>query len=188
METYHGSLMRKKRICERVRELRIRRFGQGHGAQMAMAKELGLPYTTYRGYEKNRINGEFLIMFSRRMGVSLPWLLGAEEGMPDQAFANNIVLSSSGQPIMLGGYEVLTVQDESMEPSILRNSLVGYLPIKDIREGRLYVVEIKKKVMVRKILKNGDRLIALAENLKIEPNTISPSQILGEVKWNFTRY
>lgn len=117
---YLGSPSRKRRICERVRQVRIEQFGDSHGAQKRMAKELGIPYTTYRGYEKNRTNEEFLIMLSKRNGVSLHWLLCAEEGLPEQQIANNIVLSANGKLVRAGGYLSVIQRDDSMEPTLLK--------------------------------------------------------------------
>jgi len=66
---------RKKKVAERVKMLRIEMFGEGKGAQIAMARLLNIPYTTYRGYEANRFNIDFLILLAKKTNRDISWFL-----------------------------------------------------------------------------------------------------------------
>ena len=62
---------RKKIIYERVRSIRIKEFGDDFGAAKEMARAMGIPYNTYRGYEhvredQQRTNDEFLRIFAQK--------------------------------------------------------------------------------------------------------------------------
>lgn len=65
---------------DRLKAARIQR-GE---TQQQVAKNLGLPYTTYRNYELNlrEPTSDTLIAIANYFGLSLNYLLGYEEGEP----------------------------------------------------------------------------------------------------------
>ena len=73
----------------RLRELRIEK-----GRNMSeMAKEIGIPYTTYISYEKGERepNSEMLIKLSRHFGVSIDYLIGRTD------IRKPVILEDNGQ-------------------------------------------------------------------------------------------
>lgn len=66
-------------ICNRIKELRIHKCGQGHGAVKEFAEFLGMKYTTYINYEKDRVSPEILVLLKEKLGVSTDWLLTGKQ-------------------------------------------------------------------------------------------------------------
>lgn len=184
-----GSASRRRRICERVRQVRIKRFGTGHGAQKLMAKELGIPYTTYRGYEKNRISEEFLILLSKRYGASLHWLLAAEEGLTELNEPGHIIISNEGKVLRGGRYETIEMLDSTMSPTLPKGAVVGYEPFGGkLQPGRLYVILLSGRHTIRFLKKESDKLIAYCEAKDQLPVTIPFNSIIGIVVWYFCNF
>lgn len=67
-------------ITNRIKKIRIEKCGARHGSQKDFANFLGLKYTTYVNYEKDRVQPEFLILLREKLGVSIDWLLTGEGG------------------------------------------------------------------------------------------------------------
>lgn len=57
-------------ICQTIKDIRIRKFGNAHGAVKDFAKFLGIPYTTYRNYEDDRVNIDVLIAIKEKLNIS----------------------------------------------------------------------------------------------------------------------
>ena len=71
--------MKKKDIGNKIKGLRIQNFGEKRGSQGEMARELGIPYTTYRDCERGIIGIDTLIKLYKKFNIDLNWLLMGEK-------------------------------------------------------------------------------------------------------------
>jgi len=184
---------RKKEICNRVRQIRIERFGDNRGAQKDMARALGLAYTSYRGYEENRVNDDFLRMFSKKFNVPFLWLMAAETGPTTKVTPSTVIIDPEKGVIDTGRYRVVQVEDDAMHPIIRRGAWVGVTPMKPNEElqGRLVAFHPppkKDKILVRRLVTHGRTIMAIADNptASHEPINIHKSDIVGEAMWQFS--
>ena len=186
---------RKKDICARVRQIRIERFGDNRGAQKEMARALGIPYTSYRGYEENRINDDFLRTFAKRFNVPFLWLMAAESetGPPPTPSPSIITIDPDRGVVNSGKYRVVVVEDDAMHPIVRRGAWVGVIPIKPNEElqGRLVAVHSpskKDKIFVRRLVTHGRTIMAIADNptASHEPTHIQRKDVVGEAVWQFS--
>ena len=185
---------RKKKVCTRIKEIRIKRFGEGRGAQKEMARALGIPYTTYRGYEENRVNDDFLRMFAKKFGVPLLWLMAADDYGGEVKTVPSAVLIDPGKGVLNSGqYIILQMPDDGMEPTIPRGATVGVLPIKfgEPVPEKLVAVKIegdKGPVTVRRLLVHGNSFMVIPDNphLSHDHIDIKRKDILGQVVWQFS--
>lgn len=186
---------RKDEICRRVKETRVQVFGNGHGAQKEMAKTLGIPYTTYRGYEENRTNDEFLIRFSKKYGVPLLWLLCVEKAttspiIPAPGLKQNLIVIDPEKGILEHGiFNFVQATEDDMAPLIQKGAWIGTLPIKsgeDVNGKLIAFRDNSGQVHVRRAYyREGGSLIGVAINPQIEPIQIKKRKILGEAKYQF---
>jgi hypothetical protein len=184
---------RKKKICERVKEIRIKRFGEGRGAQKEMARALGVPYTSYRGYEENRVNDDFLRMFARKFGVQLLWLMAADDmaGPGDMKNISSAVVIDPGKGVINSGHYIIhQMPDESMEPTIMKGATVGVLPIKfgEPVPEKLVAVQLPKQgITIRRLIVRGNALMVLPDNPRLPHDhiDIKKRDIVGSVVWQF---
>lgn len=185
---------RKKEICNRVRQIRIERFGDHRGAQKEMARALGLAYTSYRGYEENRINDDFLRMFAKKFNVPLMWLMAAEgEGAPEKVTPSTVTIDPEKGVVNAGKYRIVVVEDDAMRPLIKEGAWVGVIPMKPNEElqGRLVAVHSpfkKDKTLVRRLVTHGRTIMAIADNptASHEPIHIQKKDVVGEAVWQFS--
>jgi transcriptional regulator with XRE-family HTH domain len=186
------SRVRREKVCERVRQIRIKHFGDGHGSQKEMAKALGLPYTTYRGYEENRTNDEFIKLLAERFGVSPLWLLwGDESDWMERQLGDSVVIDPRVGAIKAGHYKIIQVADESMEPTIKRGSWVGVEPFGEGEEvaGKLIGFwDENGKLAIRRAVQKGKGILGIADNPEHSDKviTISKKDLLGKVVWQFS--
>ena len=185
---------RKNEICARVRQIRMERFGEGRGHQKDMARALGVPYTTYRGYEENRINDEFLRMFAKKFNVPLMWLMAAEgEGVPEKVTPSTVTIDPEKGVVNAGRYRIVAVEDDAMQPLIKEGAWVGVIPmdLNKERQGRVVAIRSpthKGKMLVRRLVAHGRVLMGIADNAAAshEPIHIQTKDIVGEVVWQFS--
>lgn len=188
---------RNKLICERVRKIRIKEVGDGFGSQKAMARTMGIPYTTYRGYESNRTNYEFLREFAMKLGVALPWLLGeidVGEEKPSEVKRlekGAICFNPEKGTIKSDTYKVYLMLDQSMVPTIPQSAHFGVLPflshnVKEIA-GKIVACRYKNMVLGRRAILTDSNLTGVPVN----PDPAFPaiplkkSNLLGEIIWVF---
>jgi transcriptional regulator with XRE-family HTH domain len=188
---------RKKEICERVKQIRVERFGEGRGQQKQMARELGIPYTTYRGYEENRVNDDFLRRFAKTFNVPFLWLMAAEaETGPavTKPTPTTIIIDPERGVIDPGRYRVVEMKDDSMQPTLKKGSWVGIVPIKPGKEfqGKIIAIHHKEKndIFVRRLVMHGRIIMAVADNPAFTKDTpvIHRSDVLGEVAWCWQKF
>jgi SOS-response transcriptional repressor LexA len=184
---------RKKEICNRVRQIRIERFGDSRGSQKEMARALDIPYTSYRGYEENRINDEFLRIFAKKFNIPYLWLVAAEpEGGPAPEITPSIVTIDPRKGVLNAGkYRIVEVEDDAMHPTIKKGAWVGVVPIdpEEDCQNKLVAVKIpdkKDRIIVRRVVMHGRTVMAIADNPSHEPIVIRRSDIIGEVIWEFS--
>ena len=189
------NLQRKKQICQRVKQIRVERFGEGHGAQKAMAKALGIPYTTYRGYEENRTNDDFLRSFARKFGVPLIWLMAFDEGVEKEVAVtgSQVLIDVEKGIIGEGKYKIFQMNDDAMEPTIRKGAWVGVLPVKygENLDRKVVVIQgasSRDVVLVRRLVTRRNILVATADNPHLAHETIDVKKknIIGEVVWQFS--
>ncbi len=185
---------RRDTICGRVRQVRIERFGETRGAQKAMAKALGIPYTTYRGYEENRTNDGFLRAFAERFDVPLLWLLCADVGKPSKkprTSEASVFVNPERGLITSSKYIIVRIEDDAMEPTLSKGSWIGYVPGPgDDLNGKIVVFEKSPGKIIARRLVIRDRLnIAIADNPRLsgEALKIHKNDILGKVVWQFSK-
>ncbi len=185
---------RKAEICRRVKQIRIERFGEGRGDQKDMARALGIPYTTYRGYEMDRLNDEFLRMFAKKFNVPYLWLVAAEAetGPPLKPTPSTVTIDPEKGVIDTGKYRVVQIEDDAMHPIIRKGAWVGVVPIQRNKEpqGRLVAIRFPSKgdkILVRRLVMHGRVLMGIADNpdASHEPINIHKSDIVGEAMWQF---
>jgi hypothetical protein len=183
---------RKKKICARVKEIRIKRFGEGRGAQKEMARALGTAYTSYRGYEENRVNDDFLRMFANKFGVPLLWLLAADDYDGEMKPVSSSVVIDPGKGVLNSGqYIVLQMPDDSMSPTIPAGATVGILPIKfgePIPEKLVAVQLPNGGTTVRRLIVRGNALMVFPDNPRLPHNHVDVKRksLLGMVVWQFS--
>jgi transcriptional regulator with XRE-family HTH domain len=191
-----GNKSRKDKICQRVRETRIDRFGEGRGAQKEMSRALGIPYTTYRGYEENRTNDEFLRMLAKKFNIPILWLLAVDdfgeqkERTPD---SSTIIIDVDKGVLNPGKYIIVKMEDQAMEPIIPKGATLGILPIKysgKISEGLIALKPARPndKPTIRRLVVQSRLLMIMAENphQSHHHTNIRRTDILGRVIWKFT--
>jgi len=186
----------KKKICGRVKEIRVGRFGEGRGAQKEMSRALGIPYTTYRGYEENRTNDDFLRLFARKFGISILWLLAADDiaGPGEGKISSSAVVIDPGKGVLSSGqYIILQMPDDSMEPTISRGATVGILPIRfgEPVPEKLVALKLSKPkdtTTIRRLVARGNILMAIPDNphLPHDHIYIKKKDIIGQVVWQFS--
>ena len=186
---------KKKQICARVRQIRIERFGDGRGAQKEMSRALDLAYTTYRGYEENRVNDDFLRTFAKKFNVPFMWLMAAEAetGPPPTPSPSIITIDPDRGVVNSGKYRVVVVEDDAMAPTVKRGAWVGVAPI-DLNiepQNKLVAIKLsikKDRIVIRRILVRGRTVTALADNphTLYEPIYIHKSDVVGEAVWQFS--
>jgi hypothetical protein len=186
---------RRKKICERVREIRIKRFGEGRGAQKEMARALGVPYTSYRGYEENRVNDDFLRIFAKKFGVQLLWLMAADDmaGPGDMKnISSAVVIDPVGKGVINSGqYIIHQMPDDSMEPTIIKGATVGVLPIRfgEPVPEKLVAVQLSKQgITIRRLIVHGNAFMVIPDNphLPHDHIDIKKKDIIGQVVWQFS--
>jgi hypothetical protein len=186
---------RKREICARVKQIRIERFGEGRGDQKDMARALGIPYTTYRGYEENRTNDDFLRMFAKKFNLPLLWLMAAETetGPPAKPTPSTVTIDPEKGVINAGKYRVVEIQDDSMHPIVRKGAWVGVVPMDPGKEfqGRLVAIKLPTKkdgIIIRRVVVHGRTIMAIPDNpdASHEPINIHKSDIVGEAVWQFS--
>jgi len=182
----------KRRICRRVKQIRVAKYGDGRGALRAIAKELGVPYTTYRGYETNRMNLDFLKLFSNKFREPLIWLLCAEDGGEALPGPTPIKYLKEGEPFIIerGVHRIVPMLDESMEPSIKKGSLLVLVPTADISQLERKLIAIQDDtgyIRICRLIKRGPTMLGVSENPAMQPPpiVIDPNHILGVVTFQF---
>lgn len=181
----------RKKICERVKRVRLEKFGESRGAQKTMAKALGIPYTTYRGYEENRINDGFLRMMAQKFDIPLLWLMCADiaEKPIKKTQAANVFINPEKPSVDSSLYQIFRVIDDSMEPTIPRDSWIGYLPIAPDQElhGKIALLEQSGKTIIRRLKVQQHIMIGVADNPRLSDETIRvhKKEIIGQVLWQF---
>lgn len=183
---------RRKQVCERVKKIRIKHFGEEHGAQKDMARTLGIPYTTYRGYEENRTNDEFIKMLAEKFNVSPLWILwGDESDWMETQLGGSVVIDPEVGALKSGKYKLLQMPDDSMEPTIKKGAWVG---IESTQEGEEISGKIigfwdeGGKLIVRRVTRKGKSLLAIADHPGYTDKTaaVSKKDVVGKVVWQFT--
>jgi transcriptional regulator with XRE-family HTH domain len=183
---------RRKKVCERVRQVRIKQFGDEHGSQKDMAKALGIPYTTYRGYEENRTNDEFIKLLAEKFGVSpLRILWGDDSDWMESQLGDAVVIDPKVGALKSGHYKLIQLADESMEPNLKRGAWVGVEPIDDGEDlnGKLIGFwDDQGKLAVRRAVQKGKTTLGIADNPAFSGQTasIAKKDILGKVVWQFS--
>ncbi len=186
---------RKAEICRRVKQVRIERFGEGRGDQKDMARALGIPYTTYRGYEADRLNDEFLRMFAKKFNVPYLWLAAAEAetGPPPKPTPETVTIDPRKGVVNAGKYRIVEVEDDAMKPLIKRGSWVGVVPIDPEEEcqNKLVAVKVRDKkdrILIRRVVMHGRTVMAISDNpgSPHQPIVIRRSDIIGEAIWQFS--
>jgi len=74
----------KKIICQQVKKVREHTCGKGRTQKKFAEKILKIPYTTYREYETNIVDLEFIQRLHDELGFRLPWLLWGEDPPKDE--------------------------------------------------------------------------------------------------------
>lgn len=192
---------RRKRIFEHVREVRVREFGRGEHAEREMAEAMKIPYTTYRGYERNRVNVDFLHDFGKRWGSPSVWLL-TEEGSTEVAKSIEsgkrgavpegvVCIHPSRGDLKSKTYKIFSMADNSMAPLIPEGSWFGVLPLagrnaKEIH-GKIIAYRHKNKICGRKVVVSDSKLIGLPTNPDPAFSAIplKKTNITGEIVWVF---
>ena len=186
---------RKKEVCARVKQIRIERFGDGRGHQKEMARTLGIPYTTYRGYETDRINDDFLRMFAKKFNVPFTWLMAAEgeTGPPGKPTPSTITIDPESGVVNSGKYRIVDIEDDAMQPTLKKGAWVGVVPIQRNKEsqGRLVAFRFpskKGKILIRRLVTHGRTIMAIADNptASHEPIHIQKKDVVGEAVWQFS--
>ncbi len=72
-------MINKKLIGNRIKDLRVAKFGDKRGAPRGFADFLGIPYTTYRDNEAGKIGAEVLIAIEEKLGVTGAQLQAEDE-------------------------------------------------------------------------------------------------------------
>ncbi len=184
---------KKAEICARVKQIRIERFGEGRGHQKEAARALGIPYTTFRGYETDRLNDEFLRMFAKKFNVPYLWLVAAEgeTGPPSKVTPSTITIDPERGVVNAGKYRIVVVEDDAMAPMIRKGSWVGIVPIDPEEECQNKIVAVKipdkkDRIVIRRVVMHGRTVMAIADNPSHEPIVIRRSDIIGEAIWEFS--
>ena len=183
---------RRKKVCERVRQIRIKQFGDEHGSQKDMAKALGIPYTTYRGYEENRTNDEFILLLAKKFKVSPLWILwGDDSDWMESQLKDAVVIDPKVGAIKRGNYKLIQLEDESMEPTIKKGAWVGIEPLEQGEEinGKLIGFwDEGGKLAVRRAVHKGKSILGIADNPAFSDKAvvISKKDLLGKVVWQFS--
>jgi len=183
---------RRKKVCERVKQLRIKYYGDDHGSQKKMARALGIPYTTYRGYEENRTNDEFIKMLAEKFNVSPLWILwGDDSNWMETQLGDSVVIDPKVGAIKRGNYKLIQLADESMEPTIKKGAWVGIEPLEQGEEinGKLIGFwDEGGKLAVRRAVHKGKSILGIADNPAFSDKAavISKKDLLGKVVWQFS--
>jgi len=186
------STERRKEVCERIKKIRIKHFGKGHGAQKEMARALGIPYTTYRGYEENRTNDEFIKLFANKFNVSPLYILwGDEEDSTQSELASAVIIDPELGVLKSRKYKLLQITDESMEPTIKKGAWVGVESLhedENINGKTIGFRDTGGKLTIRRVAVKGKTIWGIAENPHFqEMVTIAKKDIIGKVSWQFSR-
>ena len=77
-------------IGNKIKGLRVEKFGNEHGSQKRFAEFLGINYVTYRGYEDGNVTLEALKLISKKTGATFSIeggvdIRAAEEETPYEA-------------------------------------------------------------------------------------------------------
>lgn len=183
---------RRKKVCERVKQIRIKYFGDKHGSQKEMAKALGIPYTTYRGYEENRTNDEFIKHLAEKFNVSPLWILwGDESDWKANGIEGPVVIDPGIGALKSGKYKLLQMPDESMEPTIKKGAWVGIESMTDDEDVSGKIIGFwgrDGKLMVRRATQRGKNILVVTDHPGHidEITTIGRKDIVGKVVWQFT--
>ena len=189
----------KNMICEKVKKIRIERFGEGRGAQRRIAQKLGIPYTTYRGYESNRFNIGFLILFSKKLNVSLSWILSPKEEYEREKKESEIkkeksqvIIIPNKDIIIAPQFTVVQVQGKFMTPTLQEGTWVGIQEKLFTEELNGKIVGIRKydQILVRRIIIRDKIILAIADNPANSRDSISVNreEVLGEVAWSWQKF
>ena len=183
---------RRKEISSRVKQIRIEKFGESHGAQKAMARALGIAYTTYRGYEENRTNDEFLRDFAKKFDVPLLWLLCAdvEEEPKPKTEEPTVFINPEKDIVNSTQYRLFRMPDDSMHPTIRKGAWVGCFQgsiASDDLNDHIVLIETSGNATVRRILIQDHTMIAIADNRGLsDSHKIHKKDIVGRVTWQFS--
>lgn len=181
----------KEKICRHIRQVREEEYGGGHGAKKAMAKALGIPYTTYLGYEKNRMNHDFLWMFANRFKKNFLWLLQGETEATEKATYSSgpRILTDADQFIISRGqYNIVTMPDEFMEPTVRKGAMVVLLRgnANNPNNKIMGFTDINGDIQIRRVMSRGKKLLGLPDNPMFKQSiTIDPTKIIGEAVFQF---
>ena len=179
-------------ICQRVKRIRIEQFGEGHGAQKLMAKAFDIPYTTYRGYESNRLSLDFLHQLSKKFSVPLLWLLNAEGESKGKEVGPLITILPDVDKIRAPQFTVLKVKDERMEPTIRKGAWVGIRtePFLEKFSGKIVGIRRDDHILVRRIVVKNKSILAITDKPALTKDTmlIHKKDVLGEVAWCWQKF
>lgn len=185
---------RKQLICQRVRKIRVEHFGEGRGAQKKMAKELEIPYTTYRGYEENRVNDDFLRLFAEKFDVPLLWLLCADIPEPaakPKGDEPNVLINAEKGLLKSSRYKIIQLMNDSMEPTLAKGAWVGIRtkPIGDLN-GKIVGIKKDDQTLVRRIVIKDKTILAIADNPSFIKDSLAirKSDVIGEVAWSWQKF
>lgn len=157
-----------------------------------MAKALGIPYTTYRGYEENRTNDEFIKLLAEKFNISPLWILwGDESDWMESQLGDSVVIDPKIGALKSGHYKLIQLADESMEPTIKKGAWVGVEPVaeaEDINGKLVGFWDEAGKLAVRRAVQKGKSILGVADNPAYSGKmaTIAKKDLLGKVVWQFS--
>ncbi|RPI50296.1 MAG: LexA family transcriptional regulator [Deltaproteobacteria bacterium] len=183
----------RKEICNRVKQIRIKHFGDAHGSQKDMAKAMGIPYTTYRGYEEDRVNIKFIKSIAEHFNEDAYWIIYGEpgRGLVEDKLGDAVMVDPKMGPLQSGRYRFIQLMDDSMEPNIKPGTWVALEPV-DKEEnliGKLIGIwSSEGKLTIRRASLQGKSLLATTDNPKYSAMVIklSKTDIVGKVVWQFS--
>ena len=186
------SMAERKEICSRVKQIRIKHFGDNHGDQKRMAKEMGVPYTTYRGFEEARVNLKFIKALAEHFHEDAYWIIYGEPGraLVEEKFGDAVMIDPKMGPLQSGRYRFIQILDDSMEPSLRAGTWVALEPVEKDENlaGKLIGIwGADAKLTIRRVILHGESLLATADNPKYSATAekVSKADIIGRAAWKF---
>lgn len=168
------------------------------------AKLVGIPYTTYVGYEKGERepNSEMLIRIASAFKVSVDYLIGRSDiksmdfsplhPRPRMNRIPRLGRIACGEPILaeenIEGYDdapdfvdcdfSLTCEGDSMIGARIYDGDTVYVKLQEnVENGQIAVVRIGDETTLKRFYRNGDTVTLMPENPKYAPLTFVKEQI-----------